>query len=295
MFKELFEDDDGALVSDTGWRDGVSILRSDLVALSDSALDLALVESVRRRSDGKIALLLSGGVDSSLLAVLLKKLGANFRSFCVGLPDSPDMDWSARLAAHLDIPLERVIIRSDEVEGIIDSLRPLLKDCVYPGQNLSVLFGVSAVEWAGLDAISRAGFKTVMGGLGSEEIFAGYSRHGLAKDINAECWSGLESMWGRDLVRDSILASRFNIRLSTPFLDPDLIRVAMAIPGEKKIVGDMKKYCLREAAVRLGLPREFAFRPKQAAQYGSYIDKAIERIMRKNGFKKKFEYLSSRY
>lgn len=293
MFMELFEDDDGALVSDTVWQDSIFGLQSDPGDPGDSALDRALVESVRRRSDGKIALLLSGGVDSSLLAVLLKRIGADFSSFCVGLPDSPDMDWSARLAAHLDIHLEKVAIQSDEVEGIIDSLRPLLKDCVYPGQNLSVLFGVSAVELAGLDVISRNGFKTVMGGLGSEEIFAGYSRHGLAKDINAECWSGLASMWSRDLVRDSILASRFKVRFSTPFLDSDLIRVAMAIPGEKKIVGDMKKYCLRESAVRLGLPREFAFRPKQAAQYGSYFDKAIERIMRKRGFKKKFEYLSS--
>ncbi|MDP4012946.1 MAG: asparagine synthase-related protein, partial [Candidatus Nanoarchaeia archaeon] len=60
-----------------------------------------------------------------------------------------------------------------------------------------------------------------------------------------------------------------------------------------KINNEMNKIVLREAAVKLGLPKEFAYRPKKAAQYGSKFDKTIQKLALKKGFEHKQDYLES--
>ena len=67
----------------------------------------------------------------------------------------------------------------------------------------------------------------------------------------------------------------------------------MQIPGKRKLNKKYKKIILREIAQDLGLPKEFAWRKKQAAQYGSKFDKAIYKLARKNKFKFKKDYLKS--
>jgi len=160
-------------------------------------------------------------------------------------------------------------------------------------ENQAVLFGVACVELGCIELGKLDGVTHFFGGLGSEEIFAGYNRHDKSEDINEECWKGLNQMWQRDLVRDCALANSTGVTVSTPFLDRDLILESMAIPGEEKIKGDVKKHILREIAEELGLPHEFAFRKKQAAQYGSKIDKAMQRLTKEKGFEYKRDYLKS--
>ena len=82
-------------------------------------------------------------------------------------------------------------------------------------------------------------------------------------------------------------------KLITPFLDEKVIKSAMNLPPAYKINKGIRKYLLREIALDLGLPREFAFRKKTAAHYGSGIDKAILKLAKKNGFKYKKDYLKS--
>ena len=121
---------------------------------------------------------------------------------------------------------------------------------------------------------------------GSEEIFAGYQRHLDAKDPHAECWNGLKNMWQRDFVRDVTIAKALGITVLCPFLDEDLIIKSMGIPADKKINKEFKKIILREIAEELGLPKEFAWRPKKAAQYGSYFDKALIKLAKKSSLDK---------
>ena len=56
----------------------------------------------------------------------------------------------------------------------------------------------------------------------------------------------------------------------------------MGIPGERKLSTEHRKIILREIAEELGLPKEIAWRPKQAAQYGSGFDKVMEKTSQKN-------------
>ena len=148
-------------------------------------------------------------------------------------------------------------------------------------------------EYVVLREAKKDKIKNVLGGLGSEEIFAGYERHLKAKDKHKECWDGLKNLYERDLSRDIAVSKALNINILCPFLDKELIKYAMQIDSSLKITDQEKKIILRETAVYLGLEKEFAFRKKLAAQYGSGFHKAIDKLARKNGFKLKQDYLNS--
>ena len=155
-----------------------------------------------------------------------------------------------------------------------------------------VTIGIAATEIAALQLATASKVHYLFNGLGSEEIFAGYQRHVIAKDVNAECWRGLEAMWQRDFLRDFAVAAKFNATAMTPLLDKSVIVAAMRAKPGWKIHNGEKKLILREIAAVAGLPKGIAFRPKLAAQYGSGFDKALERLSRAAGFTNKRDYLA---
>ncbi len=164
-----------------------------------------------------------------------------------------------------------------------------------PKQEINADFVVKVGVASVVVAVSKiADDKIFFSGLGSEEIFAGYHRHEKSDDIHEECWKGLKNMWARDLVRDCAIGVSLGMDLRTPFLDRDVIVNAMRINSSRKINKDHKKVILREIAEELGLPKEFAWRKKMGAQYGSRFDRALERLGKKENIdddKCKKEYL----
>ena len=252
-----------------------------------------LIKAVRSRiPQKKFGVFFSGGVDSSFIAAICKLAGANFVCYTVGFQEDTkepeDIMEAKKVAEKLGLKLIVRIYNLDEAEEIVKKTVGILK----PKNKIDVVsVGVGAVVVAAAELGLTQGINTFLGGLGSEEIFAGYERHDQAKDINEECWSGLKYMWDRDLVRDFSIADQLGIEIRTPFLDKDLIEYAMMLPDNWKIVKDKKKVILREVAEEfLG---EFAWRKKKAAQYGSCFDKAISKLARKKGFKFKKDYLES--
>ncbi len=281
----------GRLVSQQAWEAYVESLKCPEAELSKEQAALlvrdSLVRAVRRRAVGRFGICFSGGVDSTVIALICRMLGSSFTCYSVGVRNSPDIEWSSRIGAVMGFSQKSRVLNDDEL-GIV------LRDAVrIIGEPDVVKAGVGSVFFAAAQLAKSDGISVLFSGLGSEEIFAGYERHALAADVNSECWSGLKMMWGRDLARDFAVAKALGIEVRTPFLDPDLIRVAMSIPGRYKIQAGVKKSVLREAAVGLGLPKEFAFRKKTAAQYGSRFNDAIGRLARKNGYRLKKDYLAS--
>jgi asparagine synthase (glutamine-hydrolysing) len=133
--------------------------------------------------------------------------------------------------------------------------------------------------------------KVVMSGLGSEQLYAGYHRQ--QGYLNKECLSGLRRIFEGDLYRDNVISFRNGYEIRLPFLDHDLIEHALTIPEDYKFREEYRKYVLRKAAEKLGVPEKVAWRKKTAAQYGSNFDKAIDRLAKNNGFDHKQEYLNS--
>lgn len=272
----------GVLPAKAEWQSHISALKSRTVPAGKEAVRDALLAAVRERiPKGKFGLMLSGGLDSSLLAFLLKKEGADFVAVSVGMRGSPDVESARRLAKELELSWAVRECTDEEVAQLAKEVSKMIpqKDIV----NLSV----GAVELAAARLGKEHGVSLFFGGLGSEEIFAGYKEHIVAKDINEACWAGMmDRLHDRDLTRDAALGSALGISVRCPFLDDAVIVAAMGIPASEKYRDGQKKFVLREIAEELGLPREWAWRKRLAAQYGSGFDKALERIAKKKGVQK---------
>jgi len=265
----------GKLPSQERWEAHIDELRKKTIPSTKEDVMRALVSAVEKRiPKEKFGLWLSGGVDSSLLALLLKKFTDNFVCYSVGIKGSKDLAAARKLAEQFKLNWVHKEFTEQEVEEPLRKAAQILKS------NDCVAIGVASVVVA---ATELADVKTFFGGLGSEEIFAGYQRHEHAQDVNDECWRGLKAMWKRDLVRDATVGQALGISVRVPFLDDDLIKAAMGIPGNRKINSEHRKIILREIAEEFGLPKELAWRPKQAAQYGSGFDKAMRHLAHKKG------------
>jgi len=260
----------------------------DLLA---KTFEQAVLERVKECT-GKIGLFFSGGVDSTLIAQVLKNNNIDFVGYSVGFQDegtkNPEDLVEGKKSAR-GIGFEQKIITVDltQAEAVFEKTKQLL------GTQLCnpISLGVGGVVVAAAQEAKNDGVTEFFGGLGSEEIFAGYQRHEEANNIQEECWSGLHNMYERDLLRDCALAKGLGITVHTPFLDDRVIRIAMSIPDSEKIKEhegiEQKKYCLRVVAEQLGLKKEYAWRPKRAAQYGSRTDSALNKIAKKHNMTKK--------
>jgi asparagine synthase (glutamine-hydrolysing) len=267
----------GKLPTEEKWKEHIDELRKKTITSTKEDVMRALLMAVEKRvPKERFGLFLSGGVDSCLLALLLKKVTDNFVCYTVGIKGSKDVEGAGIAAEKLKLKWKHKEYSESEVEMPLRKAAKILKsdDCI--------AIGVASVIVA---ATELAKEKIFFGGLGSEEIFAGYERHEHANDVNDECWRGLKGMWKRDLVRDSAVGNALGIAVRVPFLDDDLIKAAMGIPGDKKVNQEHRKIILREIAEEFGLPKELAWRPKRAAQYGSGFDKAMRHLAHKKGMK----------
>jgi asparagine synthase (glutamine-hydrolysing) len=257
----------GSLPNESDWIEFINALESKTVPSNKQELEKALVEAIKKRIPmERFGILFSGGVDSSLIALVCRQAKADFACYSVGLKDSEDLRESEKAASLLGITLKEKIFSIEEAAGLFKETKSLT------GRKDPVSIGVGSVILAAIKEGRKDNIKKFFTGLGSEEIFAGYERHALAKDKHEECWKGLKSMHARDLQRDYSIAKALDASLLVPFLDTEVIVKAMGIPAEKKINEEQKKIILREIAEELGLPKEIAWRKKRAAQYGSRFD-----------------------
>jgi asparagine synthase (glutamine-hydrolysing) len=283
----------GKLVSFDDWFHYIDSLKTNKkITEEDKAVEILsklFLGAVKKRiPEKKFGIFFSGGVDSTLIAFICKNLKEEFICYTVGIEGSQDIEFSEKVAKDLKLNHKKKVLTLKEIEEVFEKTAKILgKDLI----NI-VNLGVGAVELAAIELAKKDNISIIFGGLGSEEIFAGYQRHENSEDINEECWSGLKTTWERDFQRDYAIAKATNTEFLTPFLDTDLIKTSLQISGELKIKEGYKKYILRQTALNLGLKNEFAFRPKKAAQYGSNFDKAIKKIAKAKGFRYKKEYLN---
>ena len=112
------------------------------------------------------------------------------------------------------------------------------------------------------------------------------------EEIHKEFYRSLkEDTWRRVITRDQPIEEYFKIKVISPFLDKEIIKIAMKLHPMFKINKETKKIILREFAKEIGLG-EFSFRAKRAGQYGSGFDKAIERLTRESNLKFKKDYIN---
>ncbi|MCD6455807.1 MAG: diphthine--ammonia ligase [Methanophagales archaeon] len=261
-------------------------------------LRASISRRIPSQSGDKFGVLFSGGLDSTLIAYLCKDLGADFVCYTVaveepGMKEAEDLRFAERFAADLGVEWKQKKMRVKELEKYVKEVVPVIEDTDVMMTSVALPLYV-ACEFAKEDC----GIKTVLYGLGAEELFAGYERHRRVKkeELNKECLAGLLRTHERDLYRDELVAKAQGISLRAPFLAPDIVDYALRIPASYKLSLDKteNKLILRDIARDLGLA-EVASRKKRAVQYGSNFLKAIEKLAKKNGFRYKRDYLRTFY
>ncbi|MGC9445283.1 MAG: diphthine--ammonia ligase [Candidatus Methanospirareceae archaeon] len=249
--------------------------------------------SIARRipQDETFGVLFSGGVDSTLLAYLCKEQSADFVCYTAVVDDpawkpAEDLRYATRIAAELAVPLRVTKIELAQLANYLQAVVPLLDDLD------SIKISVALPLYAACEQAKEDGLATMLYGLGTEELFAGYERHRrvLREALNQECRAGLMLMHERDLYRDDVIANAQGIALRAPFLTPELVAYALRIPAAYKLAPGEDKVLLRAIARDLGLV-EAAGRKKRAVQYGANVMKGLEKQAKRAGYRYTRDYL----
>lgn len=253
-----------------------------------------IFDSIKKRiPDKPFGILFSGGIDSAVIAYVCKKMGLKFICYTAAVTgmenEAPDLIHAKMVAKELGFDLKYKEIKLTDVEKYIKKVVPLIED-----SNV-VKVGVGLTFYVACELARKDGLKVIFSGLGSEELFAGYDRHKKSININDECLSGLRKIYERDMYRDDVITMNNNLELRLPFLDLALSKFALKIPAKYKLDDLRNKKILRDVAKEIGLSTDICERPKKAAQYGSYFDKALEKLAKKGGFVSKSSYLKTFY
>lgn len=245
----------------------------------------------------KAGLLLSGGVDSTTMGALLKKAGVRFSCYTAvfeheDLKEASDLDAAKKAA---DFLRAKLYIANVNLEGAEEAFREvaLIVGQEGVGGNQIVHASVGAAVYIALKKAREEGVKVVYTGMGADEIFGGYACFRDCEDLKAESIQLLGKLWEEDYRRDVAIAKALGIEVKTPYLAQEVVEFALALPVERKIYSEKNKIILRELAKDLGVPNEIVERAKKAAQYGSAVDKALEKLVKREGMKNKTEYIES--
>jgi len=232
---------------------------SDLCGKLVKALD----ESVERNmADG---ILLSGGLDTSILACLAHKR-VKLKAFTVafrGAP-APDVEYATLIANRFR--LKHLVYHFDENE-LYDAIRVVVKT-MSSFDPMEIRNSVTV--YVGLKCAGKNGANTVMTGDGCDELFAGYSfLYGLKKE---ELNLALQKLWGVMHFSSVPLADVLRTEVKLPYLDPAFKKFAMEIDPDLKVRSEggrtWGKWVLRKAFENV-LPPEVAWRVKMPIEFGS--------------------------
>ncbi len=249
-----------------------------------------LSKSVIKYLAPNCAVLFSGGVDSSLITALAVRHVPDITLITVGFSGSNDVKWASTAAQLLGLENNLILkmIDLDDVGSTIPRVMEAL-DTVDP---MAISLGVP-LYIACTEAKNR-NTDLLLTGQGADELFGGYHRYkeiakGGASALHEAITADVARLPRRDILRDNTVAEVAGIKLAAPFLDPDMVELALSIPAALKVRefdGELVgKYILRRAAEGV-VPAKIAWRDKKAMQYGSGVWAALGRLARQAGFKK---------
>ena len=258
-------------------------------ATSVPAVREALMDAVKRQlmSDVPYGVLLSGGLDSSVISAIAEKYSAmriedgsrtrawwpRLHSFAVGLKGAPDLEKARLVAEHIGTV-------HHEINYTIQEGLDALRDVIYYTETYDVTtIRASTPMYLLARVIKSMGIKMVLSGEGADEIFGGYLYFHKAPDARAfheETVRKLSKLHLYDCLRANKSLSAWGVEGRVPFLDKEFLDVAMRQnPVSKMCPGEtIEKRLVREAFADM-LPEEIAWRQKEQFSDGvgySWID-----------------------
>ena len=256
---------------------------------SVSAIHDALESAVKRQlmSDVPYGVLLSGGLDSSVISAIAEKYSEmriendsrtkaywpRLHSFAVGLKGAPDLAKAKLVADHIGTV-------HHEINYTIQEGLDAIRDVIYYIETYDVTTVRASTPMYLLARVMKSmGIKMVLSGEGADEIFGGYLYFHKAPDAKAfheETVRKLSKLYLYDCLRANKSLSAWGVEGRVPFLDKEFLDIAMRTnPSAKMCPGSvMEKKIVREAFSSL-LPEEVVWRQKEQFSDGvgySWID-----------------------
>ena len=253
------------------------------------AIHDALTAAVKRQlmSDVPYGVLLSGGLDSSVISAIAEKFSEHrieddsktkaywprLHSFAVGLKGAPDLAKAKMVADHIGTV-------HHEINYTIQEGLDAIRDVIYFIETYDVTtVRASTPMYLLARVIKSMGIKMVLSGEGADEIFGGYlyfHKAPTAKDFHDETVRKLSKLYMYDCLRANKSLSAWGVEGRVPFLDKEFLDVAMRTSPEAKMCPGttMEKKIVREAFADM-LPTEVAWRQKEQFSDGvgySWID-----------------------
>ena len=256
---------------------------------SIEALRKALEDAVERQlmADVPYGVLLSGGLDSSVISAIAKKFAPRriesgnkeeawwpqLHSFAVGLVGSPDLAAARLVADHIGTVHHEI---NFTVQEGLDAVR----DVIYHIETYDVTtIRASTPMYLLARVIKSMGVKMVLSGEGADEIFGGYlyfHKAPNAEEFHKETVRKLDKLHLYDCLRANKSLAAWGVEGRVPFLDKEFMDVAMRLNPKDKMAGSgrMEKWVLRKAFEDY-LPASVAWRQKEQFSDGvgySWID-----------------------
>lgn len=268
------------------WTDYDKVTRSpeDSVKAVKDALEAAVVRQLM--CDVPYGVLLSGGLDSSVITALVakhaqKRIEENegdqawwprLHSFAIGLEGSPDLKAAQIVADSLGTV-------HHEVHFTIQEALDSLEDVIYHLETYDITTIRAATPMYLLARVIKSmGIKMVLSGEGSDELFGGYlyfHKAPDAREFHEETVRKLEKLHLYDCLRANKALAAWGVEGRVPFLDKEFMDVAMNLKTEDKMCNDkIEKYVVRKAFEDM-LPEEVVWRQKEQFSDGvgySWID-----------------------
>jgi asparagine synthase (glutamine-hydrolysing) len=249
-----------------------------------------LEESVRKRIHDRerVGVIYSGGIDSFLIAYLVKKLGVPFTCYVAGRDNgSSDIEWARKTAERFGFPLKVKLLSARDIEAMIPDVIQTIED-----HSLNQV-EVAIPMFASIRMAQEAGERVVLTGQGADELFGGYRWYSTIVDREGynsfleRSWEDTFLLYKECLEREDKIAMAHSIELRVPYLDPEVIKLAFSVAPHLKIhrgEDSLAKRIHRALGIVLGIPEEVAFRTKEAAQHGANVHDVFEELATKRGY-----------
>lgn len=221
-----------------------------------------VVDAVKKRvdTDLPVAVLLSGGVDSSLIMEIANRFHPDVTGYILGRPGASDYEAALQLCKDYKYKYKIVypdVDYSTEIERVLYHLE------LYEAQVIRQSFALDILS----RAIARDGYRIALAGDASDEIFGGYNEFVRLsdKDINKGCQLITESLARSHNVRLDRMSMKHTLEVRAPFFDTQVVDYAMNIAGSLKVFkkdhSAVTKYVIRRVASQF-LPDYIAMRYK---------------------------------
>ncbi|XP_078606215.1 asparagine synthetase [glutamine-hydrolyzing]-like [Branchiostoma floridae x Branchiostoma japonicum] len=249
---------------------------------------LLLEAAVQKRlmSERRIGCLLSGGLDSSLIAALLtknaRKAGITYpiQTYSIGMEGSPDIAAARKVAKHIGSEHHEVGLTPEEALAAVDEI-------IYCLESFDVVNIRSSVgNYLLARYIQRETDSVVIySGEGSDEVAQGYIYFNKAPSAEAADAQGrklLSELYMFDVLRSDRATAAHGLEVRVPFLDHTFTSYYLSLPPElRRARNGIEKFLLREAFSGTGLlPDEILWRPKEGFSDGtSTVDNPLHLML----------------